>query len=207
VASKLAEEFYKPTILIHLDGEVGKGSARSIPSFHIYEGLKECDDLLLGFGGHKYAAGLSISKEMIPMFKEKFKEVVSKNLKEADAVKQLNIDSVVNLSDLNMSTVVEIQRLAPFGSSNPHPLLCARGVKLSTEPEFIGKLSDHVRVNIEDDYEVMEIIAFNSRELFETLEPSEDGYDVAFVPELNSWGNMEKIRLRLQDIRPSRDED
>src|SRR3990170_5965446 len=115
VASKVLEEYNKPTILISVDGEYGRGSARGIPSFHLYESLRKCGDLLVDFGGHKYAAGLTIKSDMIDKFKEYFQKVTSETLKIEECIPQIDIDMSIELSDMDYSLAEEINKIGPFG--------------------------------------------------------------------------------------------
>ncbi|MBI3599760.1 MAG: single-stranded-DNA-specific exonuclease RecJ [Nitrospinae bacterium] len=200
VASKVVEEYYKPTILISVDGEYGKGSARGIPSFHLYEGLRRCGDLLVDFGGHKYAAGLTIKKDMIDEFRDYFQKVTAEVLKDEDCIPQIDIDMTVELSDMDYMLIEEIERIGPFGTSNPPPLFCSKGVKVIGEPVSIGKNNAHLKMDVEDGAEVMEVIGFNVSHLLKEID---DGgiYDIAYTPMINNWGNNRKLQLKLKDIR------
>ncbi|MHB8845262.1 MAG: single-stranded-DNA-specific exonuclease RecJ, partial [Nitrospirota bacterium] len=115
VASRIVEEFYRPTVLIAVKDGIGKGSARSIPGFDLYQGLAACSDLLLGFGGHKYAAGLSIAAEGIPLLRERLSAVVLEQFGQKGFVRTLAIDAPVTFGDLTFDLLREIERMAPFG--------------------------------------------------------------------------------------------
>lgn len=200
VASKVVEEYYKPTILISVDGEYGKGSARGIPSFHLYEGLRRCSDLLVDFGGHKYAAGLTIKKDRIDEFRNYFQQVTAEVLKDEDCIPQIDIDMTVGLSDMDYTLLEEIERIGPFGTSNPPPLFCSKDVKVVGEPALIGKNNAHLKMDIEDGAEMMEVIGFNVSHLLKEID---DGglYDIVYTPMTNNWGRNRRLQLKLKDIR------
>jgi len=200
VASKLVEEYYKPTILISIDGEYGKGSARGIPSFHLYESLRKCGDLLVDFGGHKYAAGLTIKSDMIDKFKEYFQKVTSETLKIEECIPQIDIDMSIELSDMDYSLAEEINKIGPFGPSNPPPLFCSRNIEIVGEPIIVGKNNCHIRMDVDDGSETMEVIGFNFSCLMNKLN-NDSKYDIVYTPLINNWRGNKKVQLKLMDIR------
>lgn len=202
VASKIAEEYYKPTVLISIDGEYGRGSARGIPSFHLYDGLSRCGEFLVDFGGHKYAAGLTIKSDMIDKFKVCFNKVAEGILKNEDCIPQIDIDMSIELADLDFSIIKEINKIGPFGTSNPPPLFCSKSVEVRGEPVIMGKNSDHIKMEVEDGSEVMEVVGFNLSRLVKWI-GDDRTYDIVYTPMINRWGNSEKIQLKLKDIRIS----
>ncbi|MEK6590714.1 MAG: single-stranded-DNA-specific exonuclease RecJ [Nitrospinota bacterium] len=200
VASRVAEEYYKPTILIAVQGEYGKGSARGIPSFHLYESLKRCSGLLVDYGGHKYAAGLTIKKDIIDEFRAYFQKVTSEVLKDEDCIPQIDIDMSVELSDLDYHIIEEISRIGPFGPSNPPPIFCSKDIEVAREPVLVGKNNGHIRMEVEDGAEVMEVIGFNLSHLMEKIDCN-IAYDIVYTPIINSWKDNKKIQLKLIDMR------
>ena len=130
VASRLVEVFYRPTILIALDGALGKGSGRSPSPFHLYQGVKACQELLESFGGHRQAAGLSIRAEYVSQFIEKFEEVAREQIKEEDLVPIINVDAELDLRDLTFALLEEMRMLEPCGQGNSEPVFLARGVEV-----------------------------------------------------------------------------
>jgi single-stranded-DNA-specific exonuclease len=125
VASRLVEQYYRPTILIALDGDRGKGSGRGIEGFDIYEGMKMCSPLLVSFGGHRFAVGLTIEREKIEVFKDRLEELVSQSCKPSDFIPKIRIDSEVALPLIDRELIEELSLLAPFGPSNPKPIFCS----------------------------------------------------------------------------------
>ena len=200
VASKIVEEYNKPTILISVDGEYGKGSARGIPSFHLYESLQKCEDFLVDFGGHKYAAGLTIKSEMIDKFKDYFQTVAAEVLNKDDCISQIDIDASIELAELDYSLTKEINRIGPFGQSNPPPLFCSRSVEIAGEPVVIGKNNGHIRMDVDDGSEIMEVVGFNFSYLINEIN-SDDSYDIVYTPIINRWKGNERVQLKLVDIR------
>ena len=130
VASRIVEQFYRPTALICVKDGVGKGSARSIPGFDLYHGLTQCSDLLLGFGGHKYAAGFTIEEDQIPEFRERLGSLVLAGDGQRGFTRTQLVDGAVGLDELTLDLLQEIEKLAPFGQGNPEPRLGARGLQV-----------------------------------------------------------------------------
>ena len=159
VASRIVDEFYRPTALISVKDGVGKGSARSVPGFDLYHGLVECADLLMGFGGHTYAAGFTIAEENIPPFREKLSCLVQRQFGAPGAVRTLCIDSAVTLDVLTMNLMQEIEKLAPFGQGNPEPRLGARGLEV-VSARIVG--NNHLKLRLRQrDGTALDAIAFN----------------------------------------------
>jgi single-stranded-DNA-specific exonuclease len=143
VASRIAEEFFRPAALICVNDGVGKGSARSIPGFDLYEGLVACADLLIGFGGHKFAAGFTIAKDNIQAFRERLSSLVLERLGPEGFVRLITIDSVVTLDELTIDLIREMEQLAPFGHGNPEPRFGARGLDVVSS-RIVGQ--DHLKL-------------------------------------------------------------
>jgi single-stranded-DNA-specific exonuclease len=196
-ASKLSEEYCRPTILIALDEEqeIGRGSARSLEGIHIYEILKCCEDLLLYFGGHKYAAGFSIYGHKINEFKEKIKKTAEEKIVMSELEKILYIDGEVDLNEIKPELVEEFERLAPFGPSNPEPTLCSKGIEV-IQSRVVGK--NHLKLFLKVSYRKLDAIGFNMAEFF----PSDlQKIKAAFIPQFNNWQGERNIQLKLRDIK------
>ncbi|MGA2330916.1 MAG: single-stranded-DNA-specific exonuclease RecJ [Syntrophales bacterium] len=195
VASKLVDRYYRPTILISLKDGIGKGSGRSVAAFNIYEGLKECDSLLLSYGGHRYAAGISIREEDIKEFSGMLEEVISKEINGSDFVSQTNIDAICNLSEITHELVSQIARLAPFGSGNPEPVLCVRNINVTSQ-SVVG--NNHLWMRLTGDGMSYNSIWFNKGHLINFLSGS--AIDIAFTPHINSWNGVYDIQLKMKDM-------
>lgn len=194
VASKLVDIYYRPTILISLSGDAGKGSARGIKAFHILEGLQKCSQHLEKFGGHKAAAGLSINKRHIPAFKEAFLNTAT-HLKDEDFIPALSLDSSIHLDELNEKVVTEMDSLAPFGLGNPEPLLCSRETRV-VQSQIVG--SNHLRFKATQKNRVFNAIAFG----FGDMHPLADKYiDMAFTPQIEEWNGNRDLKLNVKGIK------
>ena len=195
VASKLVDRYYRPTILISLKDGIGKGSGRSVADFNIYEGLKECDSLLLSYGGHRYAAGISNKEEDIKKFSCMLEEVISKEIDVSDFVSQTNIDAICNLSEITHELISQIGRLAPFGSGNPEPVLCVRNINVTSQ-SVVG--NNHIWMRLTGDGISYNSIWFNKGHLLNFL--SGPAIDIAFTPHINSWNGVHDIQLKMKDM-------
>lgn len=194
VASRLVERFHRPTLLIAIDENGNaKGSGRSIPEFHLLEALQASSTNLDRFGGHKYAAGVTLKAENIKAFAESFESVATDMIGDSELVSTLFIDAEVEPSDLNLQLANEIKRLEPFGSGNPEPTLLMREVMV-IDKRIVG--DGHLKLRISAGGEIFEAIAFRQAKC-ET-----DGIlDIAFFPETNTWNNKTSLQLRIKAIR------
>jgi len=197
VASKLVEEFYRPTVLVAMKGEMGKGSARSIPAFHLYEGLEQCSDLLEGFGGHKFAAGLSISSRNLEKFKKRLNAIVGRSLVREDYIPYLRIDDSIDLNDLDWRLYGELEGLAPFGSGNPEPVLQASGLEVRY-PKIVGR--NHVRMKLKQGERIIGAIGFNMGDIYQSLAMDRVYVDAAFSLEMNEWQGERSLQLNIKDV-------
>jgi single-stranded-DNA-specific exonuclease len=199
VSSRIVEEFYRPTALISVQNGVGKGSARSIQGFDLYEGLRDCRDLLLGFGGHKYAAGFTIAPQNIPLFRERLSAVVMERMGLRGFTRMLSVDSAVTLDELTMDLVREMDKLAPFGQGNPEPRLGTRGLEVVSS-RIVG--SNHLKLRLKQgEGTAFGAIAFNRGSLLG--KQVRDGARLAavFTPRLNVWNGTTTVELEIRDIK------
>lgn len=199
VASRLIERFHRPTILIAYDGDEGKGSGRSIPGFDVCQALQECRDCLIGFGGHSYAAGLTIKTECLEMFRDKLCSVVSARVKPEDFIPKLSIDGPMDLCHLNEELVELLDRLAPFGIGNAEPLFVADDVELSLPPAVVSR--NHLKLTIRRDGRDLDCIGFGMGHLAGAIHHNGGRLSVAFVPTINVWQNRARLQLKLRDIQ------
>jgi len=201
VASRLVERFHRPTIMIAIDEDEGKGSARSIPGFHLYEALRECEGYFIKYGGHKYAAGLSILPEKIHSFREKFKKVSDKKLSMHDLVPRLLIDSQLELEQINPVLVKVLELIAPFGPQNMRPVFMSRNLHVWGEPYVVG--NNHLRLRVKKAGPVFDCIGFGMGDMIKPLSMKGIRIDLAYVVETNFWNDTYKIQLRIKDLRIS----
>ena len=202
VASRLVERFHRPTIMIAIDGEEGKGSARSIPGFHLTEALKACESHLLRYGGHKYAAGLSIARSEIETFRRKIKEVSHQMLSDEDLIPRLGVDAEVGLSEVDDKLVETLELFAPFGPANSRPIFVSRGLEFAGRPAVVG--TSHLKFRVRQDNQVLEAIGFGMGGLLPRVQSSAErgGFvDLAYTLDFNDWNGQRRIQLQLKDIR------
>jgi len=199
VASRLVEKFYLPTILIAIDGDEGKGSARSIPNFHIYNALKECSGDLLRFGGHKYAAGLTIKPNRIETFSRKFKEAAERDLDTETLTPKLHIDAEIDLDEIDEKFIETIDTFAPFGPANMRPIFLTRNLETIGNPHVVGK--NHLKMKVKKGEKVFDVIGFGFGDHAHTLAMRSVAVDLAYVAEMNHFGDQSKIQLRIKDLR------
>lgn len=199
VASRLIERFHRPTILIASDGDEGKGSGRSIPGFDVCLALQECRTCLIGFGGHSYAAGLTIRTECLEEFRDRLCAVVRTRVQPDDFVPKLAIDGPIDLEHLNEELVEALDRLAPFGIGNAEPLFVADDVKLSLPPAVVSR--NHLKLTIRQSGRDLDCIGFGMGHMANTIAQNGGKLSVAFVPTINVWQNRSRLQLKLRDIQ------
>lgn len=210
VASRLVERFGRPTILIALDVGEGQGSGRSVRHFPLHEALQACDAHLLSHGGHAMAAGLRIHPDRIDDFTEAFQTQAANRLTCADLRPRLQLDAVVDLGRLTPDLVLQIQRLAPFGTGNPRPLFATTEVELADPPRAVGN-GQHLQFTLRQsmnsdgspDNSHRKAIAFNRGRYGEELAEN-PRLRVAFEPILNEWNGQRKVELKVVDWKYAR---
>jgi single-stranded-DNA-specific exonuclease len=198
VASRIVEEFGRPTILIALEGEEGKGSGRSISPFDLHAGLNRCRDLLLRFGGHKAAAGVTIARSRVAEFARRFNEVARETLTPADLVPELRADLEVRLRDVNDNLEQLLRYIEPCGVGNPAPVLVARGARVVAAPKVVGK--DGLRVRLEQDGTELSALGWGMAWRAPELSVGAT-IDVAFRLERDEWNGESQLQARLTDFR------
>jgi single-stranded-DNA-specific exonuclease len=187
-------------MIAEADGE-GKGSARSIPGFHLCEALKQCEHLLIRYGGHKYAAGLSIKSENIPAFREKFKEVSAQNLSVEDTTPKLHIDLEIELTDVTDDFVNSLEKFSPFGPQNMRPIFLTRNCEIVDNPYVVG--TNHLKMKVGKDGAVVDVIGFGFGHMAHQLSGRGCLVDVVYALEFNTYRGMTKIQIRVRDIKPT----
>lgn len=196
VASRLLERFYKPTIIFTKSGDVVAGSARSIPGFNIHEGLEQCRELLIGFGGHYFAAGMTLLPENIEAFKNKFEKIVDVTLEPHHFIPVIHIDAEVLLSDLTPMFFNIMQQMEPFGPDNAKPIFCA--TKLKNAGSRIVK-ENHVRFQVEQNGTMYNGIGFNLAEKYNEI-ADQSILDLVFTLEENTFNGQTSLQLKVIDV-------
>lgn len=197
VASKLADRFYRPTILISKTSSLCKGSGRSIKNFHLFQALMECKDCLETFGGHSHATGLVIAKDNIEDFKNRINRLARERLQIEDLLPSWDIDMELDLSDLNEALVAELEGLQPFGTGNPEPLFYSRNLKLKSEPQVLSR--DTIKFWVTDGKNTHQAIGFGMGSFKESLNEA-DCFDLVYTLKLDSWYGEESVLLEIKDI-------
>ena len=206
VASRLVEVFYKPTIVLtkSSDGLI-TGSARSVKEFNIYDGIDYCSDLLEHFGGHKFAAGLSMKEENLEEFIEKFESYVSDNLEETATVPEISVDMPLDLSEITRDFMAHLKQFAPFGPGNMEPVFQSNGVVDEGGGRIVGDKHLKCRVLYPDrDVKHLDVIAFNMKDKLPLIQDGKS-FDMLYHVEENVWNDMVNIQLNVKDIRSSND--
>ena len=199
VASRLVERFHRPTVMIAIDGLEGKGSARSIPGFHLYEALKECESELIRYGGHKYAAGLSILPEKIESFRKLLNSVSTRMLSDEDLIPKLDIDAELDIETVNDELVHTLEKFSPFGPQNMRPVFVSYAVEIIGTPHVVG--NNHLRFRVRKGDKIVDCIGFNLGDFLKQMSFRPILVDIAYVLEHNYWNGSNRIQMRLKAIR------
>jgi single-stranded-DNA-specific exonuclease len=198
VASRIMEKFNRPSILISLRDGVGKGSARSTPNFDIYSALKGVENILDNFGGHKYAAGLTIQGENIQKLREQMQKLTDRAISNEDLVPTLEIQSEISLKELDASFLKWLKIFAPYGPQNMRPVFVSRDVEVVGGVNVVG--NNHLKFKVKSDGIVIDAIAFNFAEVRDKMKPNRQHIDAAYVIEENTWNGRTTIQMRIKDI-------
>jgi len=202
VASRIVEEFYRPTVLISFDetGE-GKGSARSIANFHLHNALQKCADHIEVFGGHKYAAGLQLRKEKLQDFIECFDGAAHETMSSQDLVPEISVDLEIDLSQANHTFLESLEGFRPYGPGNPKPVLVVSNLSVVGYPKIVG--SNHLKMRVRKDGYQLETIGFGMADKLKEINTAREKVSIAFVLEENIWNNMRQLQANLKDIKVS----
>ena len=202
VASRLTEEFYKPSIVLANSNGLSSGSARSVSGFDIYKAIDSCRDLLETFGGHMYAAGLSMKEENIPAFTERFEKYVAENILEEQTYPQIEIDSVLEFKDITPKFFRVLKQFAPFGPGNMKPIFASKKVMDFGTSRLVGKDQEHLKLELIDSSSenVMNGIAFRMHVYNDHLKAL-NPLDICYTLEENAFNGNTSIQLMIRDIK------
>lgn len=202
VASKIIEYYYKPTIVLTKnDDNNWTGSARSIENFDLYEAIEQCSHLLSNYGGHKFAAGVTIEEENLQQFIECFEKAVSKKITPEHCNPKIEISGIIKFSEINERFLKVIEALAPFGPENMNPIFLTTSVVDTGYSTQVGKNNEHLKLVIEDSSKtVMNAIAFNMGHLYEYIKDKKP-FDICYHVTSTFYQNEKKIQLVVKDIR------
>lgn len=202
VASRLTEKYYRPAVVLTKSSELITGSARSITGFDIYKAIESCRDLLENFGGHTYAAGLSLKEENLAAFKKRFLELAAEEIVTEQMIPQIDIDAVINLSDINPAFAKELKRMNPFGPENQKPVFCSKNVLNYGTSKLVGKENEHIKLELIDDYTKTPVhaIAFGMHQHFPHIHDMKP-FDICYTIEENTYNGVTSLQLQIKDIK------
>ncbi len=199
VASKLVEKYHRPVVLVAMGEQVGKGSARSIQGFHIYEALRKCQEYLVTFGGHKYAAGLTIEPSKFDDCRKALGLVCRAEIGEDDLQPLIKADAEVQLKDIDWDLLEQLAKLAPHGNANPLPTFASFGVTVAGATRIVGE--NHLKFAVKQGRRRLPVIGFKMAE-HESLVGGSDAIDILYTPQFNTFRGETSIQLSLRDVHP-----
>ncbi len=202
ITAKITKQYNRPSVVIAVDQGIGKGSIRTIPEFPLLPVLRQLSDLLINFGGHDFAAGLTIKENLIETFKKRFIEIANHTLKDHDIINKLYLDSEVSFSDLTFDFMESLNLLEPFGNENPPPILYC-DAKQIWPPKIVGKT--HLKLYLEQNERHLEGIAFGMSDKKHLLSRKNLTLRLAFSPYVNNFLNKASIQLHIKDIKIKND--
>ncbi len=199
VASRLTEEFYRPSVVLERDKEESRASCRSVPEFHITHALDECADLLMRHGGHAAAAGFTVRNENLPALQERLQAIARRELEETELVPKLEIDAELSLGHGLYELHTQLDRLQPFGESNPSPTFLSRRLRVGRQ-QTIGSDGQHLKLAVSDGRAWWDAVAFRRGKKADNLP---DHIDLAYQLDMNEWNGQKRLQLIVRDWRPA----
>lgn len=205
VASRLTEIYFRPTVVLTRDGDMATGSARSVTGFDVYSAIKSCRDILINFGGHTYAAGLTMKWEHVKEFRDRFQKFVEEHIEPEQTEATLNIDAMIDFKDINKRLHTDLKRFAPFGPGNSKPLFCTCGVYDYGTSKVVGREQEHIKLELVDSKSsnVVNGIAFGQSASARYIK-SKRSFDIVYTIEDNVFKHNQ-VQLQIEDIRPEKE--
>ena len=206
VASRLTEIYIRPTVVLTREDEFATGSARSVTGFDVYSAIKSCRDLLVNFGGHTYAAGLTLLWKDVPEFRRRFQKYVEEHIQPEQIEAILDIDAQVDFKDITRKLHNDLKRFGPFGPNNQKPLFCTIDVYDYGTSKVVGRQQEHIKLELVDSRSnnVMNGIAFGQSGSARYIK-SKRSFDIAYTIEDNIYKHND-VQLQIEDIRPAEEE-
>ncbi len=199
MASRLTEKYYRPTVVLTRSNGHVAGSARSVLGYDLYEALCGCSDLLIQFGGHKYAAGLTMHPDNVGKFIDRFEEVVSASITDEQLIQQISIDAELQLSQIDAKFFRILNQFAPFGPENMAPVFLTKNVYVSGYANLVG--SNHIKMAVmQEGAPMFDCIAFNQAECLGKIK-KDIPFDICYTIEENIWRERRTIQLNVKGIR------
>lgn len=203
VASRLTEKYYRPAVVLTKSSELITGSARSVSNFDIYKVVESCRDLLENFGGHTYAAGLSLKEENLQRFKERFQQIAAQEIVPEQLVPQIDIDAVLDLKQINAKFMSDLKKMSPFGPENHKPVFCTHGVQDYGTSKLVGREQEHIKLEIIDSKSAsspIHGIAFGMSRFNAHIKQMKP-FDICYTIEENTYNGNTTLQLMIRDIR------
>ena len=202
VASRLTEKYYKPVIVLTESAGYISGSARSVTGFDIYKAIESCKDILVNFGGHTFAAGVTLLEENLKLFESRLEAFADENMIEEQMIQTLDIDVALKFSEIDHKLLADIKRMNPFGPDNQKPVFCSFGVCDSGSSKLVGKELEHIKLDLTDDStgDIVSAIAFGMHQHNEYIKSGKP-FDICYTIEENVYNNKTNIQLLIKDIR------
>lgn len=203
VASRLIETYYRPTVILTASNGLATGSARSVVGFDIYQAIESCSDLLENFGGHMYAAGLTLQIDKLPEFAKRFEKYVEENISDEQLIPQIDIDAELELSKIDNKFYRILKQFQPFGPENMAPVFVTRNVADNGEGRIVGVSREHLKLSLiqeSDPFRNFPAIAFQQAKVFDFIQ-SGDFFDICYAVEENSYRGISNLQLNIKDIK------
>ena len=203
VASRLTEIYFRPTVVLTRDGDMATGSARSVTGFDVYSAIKSCRDLLVNFGGHTYAAGLTLKWEHVKEFRNRFQQYVEEHISQEQTEALLHIDAIIDFRDITKHLHNDLKRFSPFGPWNQKPIFCTQRVYDYGTSKVVGREQEHIKLELVDSKSstVVNGIAFGQSAAARYIK-SKRSFDIAYTLEENVFKKTQ-VQLQIEDIRPN----
>lgn len=201
VASRLAEKYYRPTVVFTKSDNLITGSARSVMNFDVYRALEACKDLLENFGGHTYAAGLSLREENLPEFRHRFETLATTHITEEMSLPQLDIDAEISLREIDDKFIQDLSKFHPFGPENPTPIFVSKHVRNAGASKIVGKENEHLKLEITDAStdSIYSGIAFGKSMAFAHV-VSNNPFDICYTLESGNYHGRKVLQLYVKDL-------
>jgi len=203
VASRLTEVFYKPSVVLTYTGGLATGSARSVTGFDVYKAVESCRDLLENFGGHTYAAGLSMKAENVPIFRERFEAFVAEHITSEQMLPVIDINAEIDFKDISNKFYADLKKFNPFGPNNEKPVFCTHNVYDYGTSKVVGRGQEHIKLELVDNKsnKVMNGIAFGQSSHVRFIK-TKRSFDIVYTIEENTHKKGE-VQLQIEDIKPN----
>jgi single-stranded-DNA-specific exonuclease len=202
VASRLTEKYYKPAIVLTQSNGYISGSARSVTGFDIYKAIESCKDILVNFGGHTFAAGVTLLEENLELFKSRLENFADEFMEEVQMIQTLDIDMALKFSEIDNKLITDLKRMNPFGPDNLKPVFCSLSVRDFGSSKLVGKELEHIKLDLTDEStgDVMSAIAFGMHQYYDYIKSGKP-FDICYTIEENVHNNKISIQLLIKDIR------